>query len=147
MKDLKHLKTFEQYSLDVDTSETNEGLFGMNKEQKQLITDLAAKGKLEDADIDNLIQNKLIGSIVNSFNLSNPNTKSGDIAIAKKNEFIKNPKSQPDVLFSFIKAYNDALVNAKLSKIYSVDPKSGKLYAKTGNMSNPTGLMSAVGGS
>lgn len=147
MKDLKHLKTFEQYSLDTESTETNEGIFGMNKEQKQLVADLAAKGKLEDADIDNLLQNKLVGSIVNSFTLSNPGTKTGDIAIQKKNEFVKNPKAQPDVLFSFVKAYNDALLNTKLAKIYGIDPKSGKLYAKTGNLSNPTGLMSAVGGS
>jgi hypothetical protein len=145
MKDLKHLKTFEQYSLDTETTETNEGLFGMNKEQKQLIADLAAKGKLEEADVDNLIQNKLVGNIVNSFTLSNPGTKLGDAAMAKKAELIKNPKTQPDVLFSFVKVYNDALLNPKAAKIYGIDPKAGKLYAKTGQLSAPTGLSSAVG--
>jgi hypothetical protein len=141
MKDLKHLKTFEQYSSEVE--ETNEGIFGISKEQTDIINNLAAKGKLEDADIETLVQNKLVGAIMNSFKLSNPGTQAGDIAIKEKNRIIANPKSAADVVYNFVKVYADALKNTKASKFYSI--ANNKLYAKLGATSSPTGLISAVG--
>jgi hypothetical protein len=147
MKDLKHLKTFEQYSLDTDnTTETNEKFMGigMSNEEKQLIDNLAAKGKLEETDIDALMQKKLISKIMDSFSLSNPGTHNGNAAIAKKKEIIANPKGNPDIILNFIKVYSDSLKNSKVTKFYGLD-RMGKLYAKTGNVAGPSGLHSAVG--
>jgi hypothetical protein len=141
MKDLKHLKTFEQYSSGVE--ETNEGIFGISKEQTDIINNLAAKGKLEDADIDTLVQNKLVGAIMNSFKLSNPGTVTGDAAIKRKNQIISNPKDATDELSNFVKVYSDGIKNPKAGKFYGIT--NNKLFAKLGNVSAPTGMMSAVG--
>jgi len=121
-----------------NNDELNEGLFGLNDQQKAKIKEAAGKAKLEDADVDALSTEKLIKPVLDAFKVGIPGTQAADLALKAKNMMFAEPKKYKDTLLKFVKVFVQGLTDTAKAKIYSYDPNTKMLMPRLGDMQKPS---------